>query len=160
MKKTKGFGLGAKTGGGKVDRKRAVDHVDLVARRVSYSLQADLFCALAHDFEVHEPGQQRQTATPDSQDISVEFDAEFSQEVVIKALESIVAEIKLNGLPAVRKQMDRRHAALVMDLQAEGAKLSRFLESLPADLRAFAHRFVKENIIDPQLARVIKRTVA
>jgi hypothetical protein len=134
---TKGFGPGDRTDGGrkhgqpkkkintvksqrrpgsKVDRKRAVDPVDLVARRISYSLQADLFCALGHDFEVHEPGQQRQTATPDSQDISVEFDAELSQEVVIEALESIVAEIKLNGLPEVRKQMDRRLAALVNGL--------------------------------------------
>ena len=84
------------------------DPVELVARKVSYSLKDDLLYAVALDFEVHEPGQQRQTSTPDPREISVEFDAEVSREVVIEALESIVDEIKLNGLPEVRKQMDRR----------------------------------------------------
>jgi hypothetical protein len=123
-----------------------VDPVELVARKVSYSLQGDLLYALAHDFEVHEPGQQRQTATPDPREISVEFDAEVSREVVIEALESIVDEIKLNGLPEVRKQMDRRHAALVMKLQAEAAELSAELAALPIGLRAEAEQVVKSLI--------------
>jgi hypothetical protein len=143
-----------------VDQKRIVDLVELVARKVSYSLQGDLLYALAHDFEVHEPGQQRQPATPDPQEISVKFDAEVSKEFVIEALESILDQLKLNGLPEVRKQMDRRHAALVMKLQAEAAELSAELAALPIGFRAEMQQVVKSVFNSANRARLKKRTSA
>jgi hypothetical protein len=143
-----------------VDQRHIVDPVELVARRVSYSLQADLLYALAHDFEIHEPGQQRQPATPDPQEISVEFDAEVSKEFVIEALELILDHLKLNGLPEVRKQMDRRHAGLVMKLQAEAADLSAELAALPIGIREEMQQVVKSLFNSANRARLKKRTSA
>ena len=54
----------------------------------------------------------------------MEFDAEFSKELAIEALELILDQIRSDGLPEVRTKMERRHATLVMKLQAEADKIS------------------------------------
>jgi hypothetical protein len=140
--------------------KGTADLVDLVARTVLYDLQGDRLYALALDFEVCELGQKRQTATPDATRISVEFDAEVSKDVVIRALQYIVDEIKRTGLPKVRKKMERRGAALVMKVQDEAAKLSEELKKLPVGLRAEAQRMVKSLLLSAHDGRVNKRTFA
>ena len=136
------------------------DPVELVARKVSYSLKDDLLYAVALDFEVHEPGQQRQTSTPDPQEISVEFDAEFSKELAIEALELILDQIRSDGLPEVRTKMERRHATRVMKLQAEADKISEELAKVPIGFRAEMQRVVRSLINSANRARLKKGTSA
>jgi hypothetical protein len=154
---TKGFGLEIAAS---VDQKPIDDPVELVARTVSYSLHGDLLYAVAYDFEVHEPGQQRQTSTPDPQEISVKFDAEFSKELAIEALELILDQIRRDGLPEVRTKMERRHATRVMKLQAEADEISEELAKVPIGFRAEMRRVVKSWIDSANRARLEKRTSA
>ena len=122
------------------NRRRPGELVDVVARTISYYVDAKQFCVLKSDFEILEPGQQQ----PTEWYARVDFSANISKADAVAALKMMMDEIENAGLPATVRQIDRRGADMIIKCQKGFAEASAIYETLPPALQAKADRIFSD----------------
>ena len=130
--------------------RRPGELVDVVARTISYYVDAKQFCVLKSDFEILEPGQQQ----PTEWYARVDFSANISKADAVAALKMMMDEIENAGLPATVRQIDRRGADMIISCQKGFAEASAIYETLPPALQAKADRI----LLGSQLAGAARLT--